>query len=585
MLLANASEGTSTSGAPQSGDLHAPRAWRRAARVRPGLLLAALIVTTSLAFTVAAMRTTSTTFDEILLPAAGARGFETGRFDLIVEQPPLMEYLYGLPVWLSGPRYPAESGRSWTVADRYEYAQDLFWRSGNDPERLALLARLVAAALTAALTLSVMLLTMARFGTGAGLVAGLLVAFLPDTLAHGGVTWNDLPAALALFWAVWALDRAVRRPGVAAGVVAGVLVALALGVKFTAVALAPLALLLAVAEGVSRRWERQWLRRVLMTLDVSLAVAYLCLVVLYRGDFALHGLRMGLMYQVGHAAAGNAAPLSFLGHRSMTGWWYFFPIAFLLKTPAALHLLLGVATVALIARTTGRGFRELLGSSLRMEVAALLVLGALLLHADLDIGFRYALPTLPFLLVVVGVGVRRAWDVAGRSARAALAAACLAYVASALSFYPHFLAYTSEYVPRSRASGLIVDSSLDWGQGLLELRGFLDRQNVDRVYLAYFGSALPEGYGIATLPADELLAGAASPDALAARAPYLVVSATLLAGAYLPTDPFAPLRALRPTRVIAGSLLVYPSRQAAMVLRTHGVRRSPGPRSFVAVGS
>ena len=115
---------------------------------------------------------------------------------------------------------------------------------------------------------------------------------------------------------------------------------LALGVKFSAVALAPIAVGLAVAEGVGRRWDRRWLRGVLLSADVALAVAYVVLVLIYRGDFTLTSFRLGLLFQVGHAAVGSTSPVSFLGQRGTTGWWYFFPVAFLLKTPIALHALL-----------------------------------------------------------------------------------------------------------------------------------------------------------------------------------------------------------------------------------------------------
>src|SRR5918994_3999202 len=46
-------------------------------------LLLACIVGVYATATVMAMRQTSTTFDEIILPAAGARGYVTGDFDLV----------------------------------------------------------------------------------------------------------------------------------------------------------------------------------------------------------------------------------------------------------------------------------------------------------------------------------------------------------------------------------------------------------------------------------------------------------------------------------------------------------------------
>lgn len=66
-------------------------------------LLLIVILMSFAATATTAMRHTSTTFDEILLPAGGARRFATGNFDLVtLFHPPVLQYLYGLPVALSG---------------------------------------------------------------------------------------------------------------------------------------------------------------------------------------------------------------------------------------------------------------------------------------------------------------------------------------------------------------------------------------------------------------------------------------------------------------------------------------------------
>jgi hypothetical protein len=111
-----------------------------------GRIVLVLIAVCSTAATALAMRRTSTTFDEIVLIAGGARGFELGKFDLAPEHPPVMQYLYGLPAYLTKPNYPPErvipGGYS---SQRYMYAQEFFWLSGNDAERLAFAGRLMAA--------------------------------------------------------------------------------------------------------------------------------------------------------------------------------------------------------------------------------------------------------------------------------------------------------------------------------------------------------------------------------------------------------------------------------------------------------
>ena len=168
-----------------------PARWRRAAA-----LLA--ILAASATATIGAMRHTSTTFDEVITIAAGARGFMTGRFDVVDDHPPLMQYLYGLPVYLTHPSFPPEraGGRR---PNRYTYAADFFGRSGNDPEYLAVLPRMIAAICAAVLGLVVFLESHRAFGAHAALFAVILCSFLPDVLAHGGVAYSDLPLALCWF--------------------------------------------------------------------------------------------------------------------------------------------------------------------------------------------------------------------------------------------------------------------------------------------------------------------------------------------------------------------------------------------------
>jgi len=99
-------------------------------RVRRSTLASIAIVLASLLLAAAAMRRTSTTFDETLQPSAGARGYVTGRFDLVTDHPPVMQYVYGLPVFLSNPAYPGETS-DWSYWTRYAYAGTSTGRSGT----------------------------------------------------------------------------------------------------------------------------------------------------------------------------------------------------------------------------------------------------------------------------------------------------------------------------------------------------------------------------------------------------------------------------------------------------------------------
>src|SRR5690606_16418292 len=160
---------------------------------------------------------------------------------------------------------------------------------GNDPEYVAFLGRLPAVAMALALTLVTFFFIRRHWGSGPALLGAALIAFLPDVLAHGGVAYSDLPVTLALFSAAWAIDEAVRAPSWRGRIVAGVLSGLALGVEFSAAALAPLAVALIVVELIARRRdaardpsETGWLRAVMAAAAVAILTSYFVIVIIYR---------------------------------------------------------------------------------------------------------------------------------------------------------------------------------------------------------------------------------------------------------------------------------------------------------------
>jgi hypothetical protein len=531
-------------------------------------LILVLILIVAGAAIVTGMRKTSTTFDEIVLVAGGARGYHIGKFDFARDHPPLMQYVYGLPVALSGAKLPDESQWSSEVRAapgyRYQYAATLYWGVGNDPERIAFLGRLPAVLIALGLVVLTYGFTRRHWGPRAALIAAALVAFLPDVLAHGGVAYNDLPVTFAFFAAAWAIDEAIRAPSVPRALLAGALCGLAIGVKISAAALAPLAFALVIAEAAARRVRglpfkeenrANWWLRIAGVAAAALFASYLALALIYGGDFKLEGFRYGLEFRYQHMRGGHGAPAFLLGRKSTTGWWYFFPVAFLFKTSAGLHVLLVMAFVKLVTLAF-RAPARILSSPLRVPILGILFVGGALVSSNLNIGFRYAMPVLPMICVVTAVGVYPIWQGRSRVARIVIAAALVWAVGFPLTYHPHYLAFISEYGPaRNLNHTVLIDSSLDWGQGLLELRDFMKEQKIPQIYLSYFGSAEPAGYGIDYWPLASFFTLPEMPRD-GTRPEFVVISATNLQGVYI-GDRFARFRAVEPDTVLGHTIMVY----------------------------
>jgi hypothetical protein len=331
--------------------------------------------------------------------------------------------------------------------------------------------------------------------------------------------------------------------------------------KMSALALLPIALVLFGCEAWARWRDRRWQRAVGAAVAVATFAAYVSLVAMYDGDLTLTLLRFNFWRTVLHATGGHEAPAFLLGQVSAGGWWYYFPVAFLFKVPVAFQVSVVVAG-GVLARSLWACERRtawLATSRGRSAVIGVLVFGAFLLRSDLNAGFRYALPVLPLLAIAVAVGLGRVW-LRGRVARFGILVLLVAQAASALSSYPHFLAYSSVWAGgRDDAWRVLSDSNVDWGQGLLELRTFMHDEGVESVRLSYFGSARPEAYGIeyVALPSFFRLAQERTPGADASPR-FTVISATNLQGLYLQgRDPFAAYRGRTPYRVLGHALFVY----------------------------
>lgn len=509
----------------------------------------------------AASRRTSATFDEIVLVSGGVRGLATGHWEMVTDQPPLMMYLYGAAARPAAVRLPAED-RAWLFDDRWDYARALLFGLGNDTAALLGRARAVAALLAGATVAAAGALGWWVAGPVAGGLAATLTLLTPDVLAHGGVAYNDLPLALAFLLAVWALDVCARRPTPSRAALGAVAVAATLGVKLSALALAPVAGALLAAEAWGRRSDRAWWKRAGVASAVGVLALWVALVALYRGDPSLTLLRFNFWRTVLHATGGHEAPAYLLGRTSSGGWWYYFPVAFLFKTPVALQTLVatGLGALALAWRGAAGRWERLLAWRGRGALVGVLVFGAFLLRSDLNAGFRYALPVLPLLAVAAAAGLARPWPRRPR-ARAVVLGGLLALQAlSVATAYPHLLAFSSVWAGgRDRAYLSLADSNVDWGQGLLELRRFMREEGVASVRLSYFGSAPPEAYGIeyVALPSFFRLSRERTPGA-DADPRFTVISATNMVGIYLQgRDPFAAYRDRVPYRVLGHAMLVF----------------------------
>ena len=429
----------------------------------------------------------SCTMDEIVYPTSGYAYLTAGDYRMNPEHPPLLKLWTALP-WL-GLGTDVRDVPGWEVGDQWTFGQSLLYEAGRDHRALLLAARAMVAALSAALAAAVFVVARRVSGAVGGLTALALYACDPLAIGHGGLATTDVGGAALFFFATLALPGAVIRGNVRRIAGAGILLGLALAAKFTNVLL--LAVLAAV--GAVSAWKRARRRGWRGVVEVSLR----CASVVVAGGVVLsacYGPAGPGVYLEGwrilreHFAMGHQT-FAF-GLYSETGWWWYFPAAWAVKTPVPI-LLASAAGVAWIAVRARR--RPV--SSLVLLLPPVLALASAM-NSSLNIGVRHLLTMTPFLAVAGGMAAARLWS-RGAVARVAVLALGLWLSVGTARVHPDEIAYANE------ASGgpgrlwlKLTDSNVDWGQDLPALAEEIGRYPLRQLYLSYFGSADPAAYGL-----------------------------------------------------------------------------------------
>jgi hypothetical protein len=560
------------------------------------LLLAVLLLILFAAQAALGSPANSAAFDEEYHLAAGYAYLRTGDPRLSTEHPPLVNVWNALPLVFLNPKLPLDSP-AWQNAIPDDFGDAFLWQANPDMAvRMVLLGRLPIIALGVLLGAVVFRWTRELFGPKAALLALALYAFDPNLIANSRLSTTDLGLAVTMTIAMWRLWAWLRKPTRWNLVWVGVAAGATMGSKFTGLMLAPMFVLVALAYpdrpmvnhpaeratgakppsdsdqpasaglALSARTLTSGRLRRLLALIIAGLVALFVIWAVY--GFEIRNGLPAATYWRGlvkiYAEYSQGYPTFLMGQVSRTGWWYYFPVTFALKTPLPTLILLVAGVVLSIWQGSWR------------RASAVLIPPALSMAATmfspLAIGYRHVLPVLPFVIIVGGNAANLKFQI-GNALRVESHVLRLTFyvllvcwlMVSAVLIFPHHLSYFNELAGGpGNADKILVDSNLDWGQDLPALKAWMDKRGIDRVNLAYFGTALPEAYGVRYSPLPGFLHFVLEPEAVSYN-PYTpepgwyAISATSLRLGlmYHDQDLFAYFRSKTPVARAGYSILLY----------------------------
>ncbi len=583
----------------------------RQQRVHSIIAIAAFVVL-FLTLTVTSYTRMSATSDEPEHLTAGYLALKTNDYRIDPEHPPFLRMWAALPLlmqhnmklpdtnidkvdpvgWVSG-----------AEPNELEYSYSFNYKL-NDADHMLYPARFMIVLL--GVLLGILIFSWARewLGFWPAVIALGFYTLEPNILAHASLVTTDFGITCFLFgstYFLWRTTRCLSLRNLAGLAAFSGLTAIS---KFSAVVLGPIVLVCLVIRGLQRvPWPctigklitiRGYSGRAVACAGILLLVTIACWAAIWAvygfrylpsqtpgwrynldEDAGLHSLSPTIADEVHWINANHLLPnvysegfllqqlrsrgrYAFLdGKIRPNGWWYYFPFAFLIKTPISLIIFFLGGLVFCTVK-----WRSFWRDALFVLVPLSLYLAAAM-SCDLNIGLRHILPIYPFVILLAALSATEFIRTKRRIAIPIVCMLCVFWLFEFSRVYPHDLAFFNSFIggPQNGYKYL-ADSNVDWGQDLKGLKRWMDEQGVSQVNLAYFGPTPPSYYGIQNvyLPGSmnaSRLKEKFSPPQLPG---YVAISTMVLDGVYLSNTArayYAPFADRKPIADIGYSIRVY----------------------------
>jgi len=455
---------------------------------RRALCLLLLFIFFSLAIDNA--RNASITVDEGLHIASGYTILVTGDYRLVEEHPPLLKLWMALPLLplhdLPDPKaLPAWDTSNYEATESVpllRMAQQLLY-SYVPVEQWLLPARLMCILVGILLISLVFRWATDLWGLTGGLLVMSLAAFDPNIIAHSAIAGTDIGAAFFMLLTLWVGSKYIKYLSTRFALLTGMTMGLAFASKLTAVLVVlPLGLLGFIKFLQLRgNTRKKTIINVILLIIVSIFTMW--------GIYGFHigyvpGIPIPLpmpahatpvlrLFQ--HANEGHQAYL--FGDNSIDGWWYYFPLAFLVKTPLAVLILFPLAI--LVSLRLKRWHEP---QSIVAALFFIIYMGITLL-SPLNIGYRHILPIVFVVYLCVGAffSIKKPWC-------QYLCYALVLYQAINTTLYSPYLLGWFNSISGGPNNGwrYLADSNTDWGQGFQSLSLYQHSHNIPTLQLAGF---------------------------------------------------------------------------------------------------
>lgn len=489
--------------------------------------LAVFLLVLMLVLEITSASTKSQTNDEAVHLMAGYSYLTEHDYRLNTEHPPLTKYLAAIPLLFLQPEL--DTGHpAWQTTNQWKMAPDFLYNNTVSADTLLFWGRLPTMLLSLLLGWLIFVWARKLFGARAGLLALIFYVFSPNILAHSRLITSDL--AITFFWLLtfFILQRYLEKPTSKNLILLSITTGLTLLTKFSAPLIIPIIIIVLFIK-FRRDPQTFSLQQLLLTIFSLFIFGFFVvwagygfeLLRIKNDPFIIHNWGaaaahlpfanlpipfyhywVGLIKVFSHSAYGQDTYL--FGQYAMQGWWYYFPLAFIIKTP--------LTTIFLALTVKLAGLKWWLKNKRTKPIPFhyyLLIIPPLIyflyaLISNLNLGLRHILLIYPFIFILIGSMIN--WPIFKKKIWQGVLVILMAfYLFTSVNIYPDYLAYFNEAVGGpSSGPDYLLDSNLDWDQDYKTLKTYLNENNISEIYFNAANSAQAQYYlpGAKPIPAE-----------------------------------------------------------------------------------
>jgi len=497
--------------------------------------------------------TDSQTIDEGPHIAGGYSYLKTGDFRINPEHPPLLKELSALPLLFYNPLLPLNH-ESWSNYNEWDFARQFLYHNNKPADTIIFLARLAPILIGILLGFYIYKWAKEIFGFKSGLFALFLYSFSPNFIAHAHLVTTDVILTFFFVLSIYYFGKYLKNPNKKTLLIAAFIFSFAFNNKYSSVIFIPILIFIYFLHWLFKRklgFKKFLITFIVFTIITATVTFFLYgfeikkplsdprVIRLYQerqeiidknqidiqplfvrplitlanpdtkfGNFIYRFAEnfpvpaytywRGLFSVISHNYWGHGSYL--LGMTGTQGWWYYFIVAFLVKTPISTILLTLLGFLYFLYKLSKKSNKE--QKSLWRVIKNikfdywLIIFPSLIyfffsLTSHINLGIRHIFPIYPFIFIGASslINIKLKNKNKKILLKSGFIIIVIYYLFTNLSIFPYYLSYFNEAIGGAKnGHKFLLDSNLDWSQDIKRLKNWLIKNKIENPHLLLFGS-------------------------------------------------------------------------------------------------